>query len=207
MDEPSLDTIEILCYEGFDELDVVGPFEVFTTAADRGCSIDVRLVTLAPTDRITASHGLTIEPDGPIGDEPDLLVVPGGGWNTRGEASAWAVAQNEAALDTIRRRHDAGTTIAAVCTGGMILATAGLLDGRPATTHASAHDQLSGHGAVPVDARVVDDGNVLTAGGVTSGIDLALWIVDQLCGTNIADEVATTIEHERSDDVHVTERE
>ncbi|MCL9814237.1 DJ-1/PfpI family protein [Natranaeroarchaeum aerophilus] len=205
MDVDSPTTLEILCYDGFDELDVVGPFEVFTTAADRGCSIDVRLVTFAPTDRTTASRGLTIEADGPIGDDPDLLVVPGGGWNTRGEASAWAVTQNEVALDAIRRRHDAGTTIAAVCTGGMILATAGLLDGRPATTHASAHDQLSDHGAVPVDARVVDNGDILTAGGVTSGIDLSLWIIEQICGADIADGVATTIEHDRSNDIRVIE--
>ncbi|QSG03335.1 DJ-1/PfpI family protein [Natranaeroarchaeum sulfidigenes] len=207
MDVDSPATIEILCYDGFDELDVIGPFEVFTTAADHGCSIDVRLVTLASAERITASHGLTIEPDGQIGDDPDLLVVPGGGWNTRGEASAWALAQNETAIDAVRRRHAAGTTIAAVCTGGMILAIAGLLDGRPATTHASTHGQLPDHGAVPVHARVVDDTDLLTAGGVTAGIDLSLWIVEQLCGADVADKVATTIEHERSDDVHVTGRE
>ncbi len=205
MEKTPADTIEILCYDGFDELDVVGPFEVFATAAECGCPIEVRLVTLSPNDRITASHGLTIEPDGTLGDSPDVLVVPGGGWNTRGADSAWALAQDDSALDVLCRHHDAETTIAAVCTGSMILATAGLLDDRPATTHASTHAQLSDHGAVPVDARIVDDGDLLTAGGVTSGIDLALWVVERHCGPAIANEVATAIEHERSDDVHVTE--
>jgi transcriptional regulator GlxA family with amidase domain len=97
----------------------------------------------------------------------------------------------------IAAAHERGARIASVCTGAMLLAAAGITDGRPATTHHSAIEDLRASGARVVDARVVDDGDVMTAGGVTSGIDLALWIVEQEASAEIADRVAAEIEYER----------
>jgi DJ-1/PfpI family len=94
--------------------------------------------------------------------------------------------------------HQAGTAIATVCTGGMVAAAAGLTNGRPATTHHSALDELRASGAHVVDARVVDDGDLIMAGGVTSGIDLALWLVEREVGGQIAAAVAEEMEYPRN---------
>ena len=195
--------IAVVLYEGFDEMDAVGPYEVFSTASSAGCDLDVSYRTLEPTERITASHGTRVEPDGRLADaDPDLVVVPGGGWNDRAPASAWAEAEKGDLPDAIADFGERGTTLAAVCTGGMLLAEAGILDGRPAVTHAGAVADLRETEAEVVDARVVDDGDVLTAGGVTSGLDLALHLVERFCGEEVAESVATEIEYERRADVY-----
>jgi transcriptional regulator GlxA family with amidase domain len=191
-------TVEVLLYEGFDELDGVGPYEVFDTAADFGGPFAVRTVSVEPTEWVTASHGLRIGIDGELG-QPDLLVVPGGGWNAGDDRpGARREAARGAVPDAVRERHEAGATVAAVCTGGMLLAEAGLLDGRPAVTHAGALDDLRATAATVVDARVVDDGDVLTAGGITSGIDLALHLVGRLAGDTLRDRVTTELEYDFS---------
>jgi len=199
--------IDILLYDGFDELDGIGPYEVFDYALDYaaadGRAGRVRYVTLDERETVTASHGTRVgidgvlpEPDGEAA--PDLLVVPGGGWSARDEdASAWAEAQKGDVPRALATHHAAGTRIASVCTGSMLLAEAGVTDGRQAVTHAAAIDELRESGAEVVDARVVDDGDLLTAGGVTSGLDLALYIVEREFGSEIADRVATVIEYER----------
>jgi len=195
--------IAIVVYEGFDELDAVGPYEVFSNAAERGCDLDVSLRTLDPTDSVTASHGLRVEVAGTLADaDPDFVVVPGGGWNDRSDASAWAEAQAGDLPDALADHHERGVDLGAVCTGGMVLAAAGLLDGRPAVTHASAIDDLRETDAEVVDARVVDDGDVVTAGGVTSGLDLALHVVERFCGEVVAEQVATEMEYERRGEVY-----
>jgi transcriptional regulator GlxA family with amidase domain len=196
--------VAIVVYDGFDELDAVGPHEVLGKAADAGVDLDTALVTLEERSRVTAAHGLRIEPDGVLRVErpPDVVVVPGGGWNDRRSAGAWAEAERGALPDALASLHDAGTTLAAVCTGGMLLARAGLLAGRPAITHAGAREDLRAAGAEVVDARVVDDGDVLTAGGVTAGIDLALRLVERLADRETADAVATRLEYDRRP-VHV----
>ncbi len=124
-------TIEILCFDGFEELDAIGPYEVLQVAASRGVSLDVSLVTLEARDRVTAANGLRIDPDGvlSVAAPPDVVVVPGGGWNDRGSAGAWAEAERGAVPDALAGLHDAGTTLAAVCTGGMLLARAGAAGG------------------------------------------------------------------------------
>ena len=221
--------VDVLVYDGFDELDGIGPYEVFdyaltyaSEATDDSMADDeddsmvddnddhggvattgrVRFVTLDARETVTASHGTRVGVDGILpdpndDDAPDLLVVPGGGWNGRDEeASAWAEAQRGDVPDALAAHHAAGTRIASVCTGSMLLAEAGVTDGRRAVTHAGAIEELRASGVQVVDARVVDDGDLLTAGGVTSGIDLALYIVEQEYGETIADRVATVIEYE-----------
>jgi transcriptional regulator GlxA family with amidase domain len=192
-------TIDILCFDGFEELDAIGPYEAFQIAAGRGAPLDVSRVTLDGRDRVTAANGLGIEPDGVVSlaDPPDVVVVPGGGWNDRDAAGARAEAERGAIPAALADLHDAGTTVAAVCTGGMLLARAGLLDGRPAVTHAGALDDLREAGAEVVDARYVDDGDVLTAGGITSGLDLALHLIERLVDAETADAVATHMEYDR----------
>ena len=197
--------VDILLYDGFDELDAIGPYEVFDYAlGDAGDRPGrVRYVTLDERESVTASHGTRVGVDGTLADPdndnaPDLLVVPGGGWTARAEgASAWAEAQRGEVPRALGEYHGAGVQIAAVCTGAMLLAEAGVTDGRRAITHASAVAELRESGANVVDARVVDDGDLLTAGGVTSGIDLALHLVERAFGAPVADRVATVIEYER----------
>ncbi|WP_226483070.1 DJ-1/PfpI family protein [Natrinema amylolyticum] len=187
-------TAEIVLFDGFDELDAIGPYEVLENGARAGASLETRLVTLTETDLVTASHGLRVEPDGTLG-EPDILLVPGGGWTTDGGVRA---AVEDGALPTaVGERAATGSTIASVCTGAMVLAEGGVLEGRPATTHAVAKGDLKGYAADVHDARVVDDGDVLTAGGVTAGIDLALWLLEREFGAAIAEAVETEMEHER----------
>lgn len=194
----------ILLYNGFDELDAIGPFEVLQNAAKLGADLNVRLLTLQPAEEVTGSHGLRVMPDGRLGPDErvDLVVVPGGGWNDRTERGAWAEAESGGLPAAVARLHEEGATVAAVCTGGMIVAAAGLTEGRPAVTHHGAVEELRRSGARVVEARVVDDGDLVTAGGVTSGIDLALWLVERWWGAEVADEIAAEMEYERRGSVY-----
>ena len=181
--------IEILLFDGFDDLDAFGPFEVLTNGG-----LDTRLVTLEPCDAVTTSHGARVIPDGVLG-APDLVLVPGGGWNDGNPAGARAEAERGALPAALARRHATGGRVGSVCTGAMLLASAGLLAGRPATTHHSALEDLRAAGAdVREGERFVDDGDIVTAAGVTSGIDLALHLVAQAHGEAAADAAAREIE-------------
>ena len=187
--------IDIVLYDGFDELDALAPYEVFRTAATLGADIRADLVGAHGAGTITADHGARIVVDRGPSDACDIVLVPGGGWHTRGDAGAWVEAQRGDLPARLVEMHAAGTTIASVCTGAMLLASAGITTGRPATTHHSAIQDLRASGAHVVDARVVDDGDVITAAGVTSGIDLALLLVERQGGPDIARAVAREIEY------------
>jgi transcriptional regulator GlxA family with amidase domain len=129
-----------------------------------------------------------------VGD-PDLVLVPGGNWSSRGPQGAWAEAQKGTIGAAMRARLEAGGRIGSICTGGMILAHAGLLRGRPAITHHDAIEDLVAYGAdVRHGQRFVDDGDIVTAGGVTSGIDLALYLVEREVGAEAAAKEAEEIE-------------
>ena len=189
--------VVVVLFEGFDELDAIGPYRVFRGAASEGADLTVDLATVESVERVTASHGLRVEPDGILAEyDPDLIVVPGGGWNDRAESGAWAEADRGDLPAILARLHGNGARVAGVCTGGMLLARAGLLDGRPAVTHAGALSSLAETGATVVDARVVDCDDVLTAGGVTAGIDLALHVLERAFGADVASAVAESIEYE-----------
>jgi transcriptional regulator GlxA family with amidase domain len=186
---------EILIYDGIDELDAIGPFEVL---AEGG--FDVALVTHPATDRIVTARGAIMVPDRELSDRAELLVVPGGGWTRRPPKGAWVEVQRGVLPRAIAQRHAAGARIASVCTGAFLLAAGGLLDGRPAITHWKDVDDLEAMGIRVIrDARVVDDGDIITAGGVTSGLDLALWIVEQEKGREAAAAVEAEIEHRRDE--------
>lgn len=188
---------DILIYHGFDELDAIGPYEVLGAAG-----IDVALVTAEAPEPVVTAHGATIVPHRQLSDDCDLLLVPGGSWVSRKPQGAWAEAQRGVLPEAIAKRHAAGKRIASVCTGAMLLATAGLLKDRPATTHHDAFDELEATGANVIrDARVVDDGDIVTSGGVTAGIDMALWLVEQEVGPDAAAAGEDRIEHRRDPSV------
>jgi len=188
--------VQIVLYEGFDELDAIGPFEVFANATRAGGDLPPTLVTLDDRDTVTASHGLRVGVDGTLSN-PDLLVVPGGGWNDRSEAGARAQVDQGDLPDAVARIAETETVVTSVCTGGMILAHAGVLDGRPAVTHRGALDDLREFDVEVREERVVDDGDLVTAGGVTSGIDLALHLVERFAGADVAEQVTTEMEWKR----------
>lgn len=190
--------VAIVLYDGFDELDAIGPYEVFRTANAMGGAVDASLVTLVPSQSITASHGLTVEPDDVLLGQPDVVLVPGGGWNDRSGAGAWAEVQDGSIPDRLATLHENGVRIASVCTGALLVADAGLLEGRPATTHHTARDDLADYGADVSEDRVVDDGDIVTAGGVTSGIDLALHLVEEYCDGEVAEQVAAEMEWQQN---------
>ncbi|MGC4108025.1 MAG: DJ-1/PfpI family protein [Thermomicrobiales bacterium] len=201
MSSPTAMRIDILVFDGVDELDALAPLRVLRGAAWSGADFTVRLVTRLPRTTVTASTGLTFIPDGVLGDPalPDILIVPGGGWGSRAEVGAWGEAQRgdiPAAL--AKAAADAPEMIlATICTGAMLVAYAGLTAGRRAITHHAALADLAATGTEVIPARVVDDGNLISAGGVASGLDLALWLVERFAGADVALKVERNLEYER----------
>jgi transcriptional regulator GlxA family with amidase domain len=186
---------EILLYDAFDEMDAVGPYE---TLASGG--FDVALVTHGPADRVEGGQGLIVVPHRELSERPELLIVPGSTWTARNpDRGAWAEVQRGVLPPVIAERKAAGSTVASVCTGAFLLAAAGLLDGRPAVTHREDLDDLekTAVGQVIRDARVVDDGDILTSGGVTAGLDLALWLIEREKGPDALARAVNHIEHSR----------
>jgi transcriptional regulator GlxA family with amidase domain len=188
---------EVLLYDGFDELDALAPWEVLSSFADLRDDLDAALVTLDGSASVRAAHGTVVTPHGALSETVDVLLVPGGGWNDRSEEGAWAQVQRGALPRAIRERHERGAVVASVCTGAMILAAAGLVEGRHAITHHGAIDDLEAAGAHVVRARVVDDGDLVTAGGVTSGLDLALHLAERYFGAEAALAAERELEYER----------
>lgn len=191
--------VQILIFDGFDEMDALAPFEVLRTAIALGADLQAELITLTERLEVVAAHGLRLKADAMLNlqQPPDLLIMPGGGWNNHGAQGARAEAQKGDIPAAIAQLHQQGTKIAGVCTGGMIVAAAGLLKGRPAITHHGAIADLRASGATVINARVVDDGDLLTAGGVTSGLDLALWLIEKYVSSQIAIAVEEEMEYER----------
>ena len=183
-------TTGILLFDDAEELDFVGPLEVFGMARQDGD----RVVTIAQTaEPVRAFNGLRILPDHTIADAPtlDVLVVPGG-LGTRREAD------NAMLLDWIKQAAAGCTWVTSVCTGSMLLEAAGVIDGRNVTTHWAMIDTFREKGTVTVldSRRYVRDGNVVTAAGVSAGIDSSLWVVGQLYGIDHARGVQRMMEYD-----------
>jgi transcriptional regulator GlxA family with amidase domain len=193
--------VRILVFDGADEIDFIGPLEIFRRAAKLTPGIDVRLVTLEPCQHITAAYGLCLVPDGVLDETTDLLVVPGGGWASHTAQGIRCEVERGTLVRRIAELYRNGAIVAGVCTGTMALAAAGLLNGRPAVTHHAALPDLDATSAAVVSARVVDDGNIVTCGGVTSSLDLALRLVERFWGREIAEEIARGMEYTRNLDV------
>jgi transcriptional regulator GlxA family with amidase domain len=188
---------QILIFDGFDELDAIAPYEVLKNAASAGAMVE--LVTLDAVKEITAAHGLLLHPSAQLNLEqrPDVIVVPGGGWMGRSPKGAYAKAERGTIPAALKSLHQSGTIVAAVCTDAMLLAVSGILKGRRAITHHGAIKDLQAAGTEIIQARVVDDGDIITAGGITSGLDLALWLVERFYGSTVAHEIEVEMEYER----------
>jgi transcriptional regulator GlxA family with amidase domain len=197
--------IQILLFDGFDELDAITPLEILRRA-ERKSDLEVALVTVDDSVKVKAAFGLQVcvEQHFDSAQPPDILLVPGGGWNNRSEQGTWAEYKRGEIPDAITRSYRAGSTVASVCTGAMLLAKAGILAGRPAATHHSAREDLQKYDVELMNARVVDDGDVITAGGVTSGLDLALYLVERFADRDLANIIAEQIEYERRESVLVS---
>lgn len=197
--------IEILVFSGVDELDALGPLEVFREACAAGAEFEVRLVSLDAAKDITGSHGLRFGVDGVLGERgrADVLVLPGGGWVKRSAQGTWAEVQRGAIPAAVQHTYEDGAIVASVCTGAMLIAATGLLRGRRAITHHDAINELREYGAEIVQARVVDDDDIVTAGGVMSGIDLALHLVERFSGAKLANEIAVSLEYQRCGPIDV----
>ena len=200
--------IEIPVYDGFDEVDAIGPFEVLGNVAYVNSDVEVVLVGAHAPGEVTGAHGLRVQAEAGLEGEAGLVVVPGGGWrrltgSPQGTRREYEDGRLPARLAEL---HAGGAIVASVCTGAMLLAKGGITDGRPCTTHRGALDDLEATGAlVDREARVVDDGNLLTCGGVTSGLDLALHLVERFWGGELATGIATLMEHERRGPVRVSQ--
>jgi transcriptional regulator GlxA family with amidase domain len=189
--------IELVLFDGFDDMDAICPYEVLRTAERLGADVHADLVGAHGAGTITTSHGARLVVDRGPSDDADLLLVPGGGWNDGSPQGLRAEVARGDLPALLARAHGNGTAVGSVCTGAMLLAAAGLVEGRRATTHHAAIEDLRAAGAHVVEARFVDDGDLVTAGGVTSGLDLALHIVEQVAGASIAEQVAREVEYER----------
>ena len=187
---------EIILYDGFDDLDAFAPYEVLRRAAAAGADLAVDYVTVDGSESITSAFGVALQTPARLG-QPDLLLIPGGGWVARSAQGARAEAERGAIPAALAQAHARGAVIATVCTGAMLASAAGLTRGRHATTHHSAIADLRAAGAEIIAARVVDDGDLISSGGVTSGLDLALWLVERFFGAALAVAIEGQIEYER----------
>jgi cyclohexyl-isocyanide hydratase len=177
--------IGLLLFPQVQQLDLTGPYEVFASLP--GTTMHLPARTLDP---VRTATGLILVPTTTLDDCPalDVLCVPGGiGVN--------ALLGDETVLGFVRRQAAGARFVTSVCTGALVLGAAGLLRGRRATTHWASHDLLAAFGALPVHGRVVRDGNLLTGGGVTAGIDFALTLVAELAGREAAETIQLKLEY------------
>jgi transcriptional regulator GlxA family with amidase domain len=195
--------VAVPIYPGVDELDVFGPYEILRIAAERRDG-EVLLVSHEGAVEVEAAHGAVLRPQAALEGSWDVIVVPGGGWARK--QGAFLQAAEGKLPARLAELHREGVAMASVCTGAMLLAAAGLTEGRPAVTHHAAIEDLRESGADIVAARVVDDGDLVTAGGVTAGIDLGLRLVERLWGPEFAAAIARGVEHEPVGEVHLGPR-
>jgi putative intracellular protease/amidase len=179
--------IAIPIFDQLTALDAVGPYEVLS----RLPGATVHFVAAEPGPKRTENSMLALVADVALEDlpDPEIVVVPGG-YGTR------ALMQDETMLSWLRRAHESTQWTTSVCTGSLLLAAAGILDGLEATTHWLVLDALAPYGATPVSRRVVEQGKVITAAGVSSGIDMALTLAAHIAGETLAQAIQLGIEYD-----------
>jgi putative intracellular protease/amidase len=180
--------IAIPIYDGFTALDAIGPYDVLS----RVPGAEVVFCAAEAGPKRTESGMVAITADASLAqvDAPDVVVVPGGTGNRRlldpdGVYPSW-----------LRSVHPGTTWTTSVCTGSLLLAAAGVLDGTDATTHWAAREELGAMGAVPVLERVVERGKVMTGAGVSAGIDMALRLAERLTNADVAQAIQLGIEYD-----------
>ncbi len=179
--------IAIPLYDGFTALDAVGPYDVLS----RIPGATVTFVAVEPGPLRTETAMLALVADRRLEDlpEPEVVVVPGG-LGTR------ALLGDERLIGWIRHAHERSRYTTSVCTGALLLGAAGVLDGIEATTHWLELETLERFGARPISRRVVEQGKVITAAGVSSGIDMALALTSRLAGDQVAEAIQLAIEYD-----------
>lgn len=201
--------MQIVLYDGFDPLDVVGPLEVLAAGSDSvGGELTVTLVSAEGARSVTGgTRGLALAATATLDpDSRGCVIVPGASGPVAGDPDdgvetipVLLARASQTELTPLLRKAFANpeVTMAAVCGGSVVMAMAGLIEGRHATTHHLGLELLEACGVHPVAARVVDDGDLVTAGGVTSGLDLGLYLLDRWYGPRIAHAVEELFEYER----------
>jgi putative intracellular protease/amidase len=179
--------IAIPIFDGLTALDAVGPYEVLS----RLPGATVHFIADSRGPKRTETDMLALLADHALDElsDPEVIVVPGG-FGTR------ALMEDETMLGWLRRAHATSAWTTSVCTGALVLAAAGILDGLEATTHWLALEQLSAGGATAVTRRVVEQGKVITAAGVSSGIDMALLLAARIAGEEVAQAIQLGIEYD-----------
>ncbi|MFI6600841.1 DJ-1/PfpI family protein [Nonomuraea sp. NPDC050536] len=209
--------VQIVLFDGFDPLDAIAPFEVLHAGgtASKG-AVSVELVSAeGPREVVRGTGGLSLRTTGTLDpDRPGVVLVPGASGRVGDPGDSADLEDDSRQEDAIPVRltsalntelpvllkaamEDARITVATVCGGSLVLAMAGLLHGRHATTHHLGLDLLDATGVHAVRARVVDDGDLVTAAGVTSGLDLGLYLLEREVGPQIAHAVEELFAHER----------
>ena len=179
--------VAIPLFDRFTALDAIGPYEVLSRLP--GARVTFVGKTTGP---VRSDNGmLAVTADATLADmpAPDVLVVPGG-YGTR------ALLEDEEMLSWIRRAHETTTWTTSVCTGSLVLGAAGILEGKRATSHWVYREALREYGAEPVAERVVRDGKVLTAAGVSAGIDMGLVLAAEIAGEDVAKAIQLGIEYD-----------
>lgn len=179
--------IAIPIFDGLTALDAVGPYEVL----QRLPGARVHFLAAAPGPKRTDKGMLTVVADRALDElpDPDVIVVPGG-------PGSRALMEDETVLEWLRAAHETSRWTTSVCTGSLVLAAAGILDGLEATTHWLVLDVLERYGATPVSRRVVEQGKVITAAGVSAGIDMALTLAAHIAGLEVAQTIQLSIEYD-----------
>lgn len=199
---------QLVLFDGFDPLDVIAPFEVLAAGSDSiGGALEVELVSAeGARPVVSGTRGLVLNATATLDPaKPGYVIVPGASGPVDGDPDEvdtipvlLARFAETSAVELMRGAFaNPDVTVAAVCGGSLALAMAGLIEGRNAVTHHLGMDVLDATGVNPVVARVVDDGDLVTAGGVTSGLDLALYLLDRDYGPRVALSVEALFEYER----------
>jgi transcriptional regulator GlxA family with amidase domain len=200
---------QIVLFDGCDPLDVIAPFEVLVAGSDAvGGDLAVELVSAeGPRPVRTGSRGLVLQATATLDpDRPGFVIVPGAAGPIEGDPDDGVetipvllarVGETEVIPLIARAFANPEIIVATVCGGSLALAMAGLLQGRNAVTHVLGNDVLDATGVNVIAARVVDDGDLITAGGVTSGLDLGLYLLERQYGSRVALAVEALFEYER----------
>ena len=179
--------IAILIFDKLTALDAIGPYEVISRLPGAELSFVAKQAGPKRTDTgalaVTADLALAELPD------PDIILIPGGEGNR-------PLLGDEEVLDWIRTAHETSTWTTSVCTGSLVLGAAGVLEGKRATSHWAYRDLLRSYGAEPVAERVVIDGKLVTAAGVSAGIDMALQLAALAAGEDVARAIQLGIEYD-----------
>ena len=195
--------IAIVLFDKVEVLDFAGPFEVFSVCGAHGeHKGNFNVYTVAERTPVIARGGLNIKPDYLLDNcpTPDIFLVPGGGGytDTGVPFGSRKEMHNPVLLNWVKKQNESAELVLSVCTGSLILAKAGLLDGLSATTHWKAIDQLREAGPktkVIDDQRWVDNGRVIASAGVSAGIDMSLYVIEKLLGKAAANETARGMQY------------